>query len=146
MKTAQIIRVAIIDDHDLLRKKLCLFLKGAGFETIFEADNGKIALEKLQKCKIRPDICIIDTYMPVMDGYKTSSAIKKKFPEIKLLVFSINDKEKDIVTMLQNGVDGYILKGSDPDELKRGIEVVCNGGRYYSMGIMEIVVEYFSIH
>lgn len=143
MSIVQIIRVALIDDHDLLRGELCKCLESFGFQTIFEAENGKVALAKMEKCDIMPDVCILDVNMPVMNGIETAKFIKEKYPMIKILGFSINDDESDVSRMLQSGIDGYILKGADPDELKAALHVLYNGGRYFSPGVKEMAEQYF---
>lgn len=111
MNTMQIIRVALIDDHDLLRDGICKFLESFGFQTVFEAENGKVALDEMQKVEVLPDVCIVDINMPVMDGFETTKALNADYPNVKILAFSVNDDEKDVLKMLKNGAAGYILKG-----------------------------------
>lgn len=143
MNTMQIIRVALIDDHDLLRDGICKFLDSFGFQTIFEAENGKVALDKMKKGGVLPDVCIVDVNMPVMDGFETAKKLIHEYPNVKVLAFSVNDEEKDVLKMLRSGAHGYILKGADPGELKKAIEVVYSGGRYFSAGISDIAERYF---
>lgn len=138
MDNKKIIKVAFIDDHDLLRVGICQFLEDAGLEIIFDAANGKLALEKIAMSETIPDLCIVDVNMPVMNGFETVKALREKYPQIKCLAYSLNDDELDVVTMLLNGADGYMLKSGDPEELKRGIKIICNGGRYFSEGVCEI--------
>ncbi|WP_407478615.1 response regulator [Elizabethkingia meningoseptica] len=137
------IKVAMIDDHDLLRKGICDFLKDFGFEIIFEAENGKLALEKMEEIEVIPDVMVVDINMPVMNGFETAKALLKKYPQTNVLAFSINDDVQDVVKMLQRGVKGYILKGADPEELKKAITVLNDGGRYFSAGVCEIAKEYY---
>lgn len=143
MSRENAIRLAMIDDHDLLRSGVCQFLESYGFEKVFEAENGEVSLHKLEVARVLPDVCIVDVNMPVMNGFETAKNIHQKYPGIKILAFSVNDDEKDVVKMLKNGADGYILKGADPDELSNAIRIVYNGGRYFSPGVSEIAEEYF---
>lgn len=143
MSDKKAIRIGMIDDHDLLREGICKFLGKYGFETIFDVDSGKSAIDKMERCEIIPDLCIVDVNMPVMNGFETTKALHEKYPELKILAFSVNDDDKDVLKMLQSGADGYLLKGADPEELKRAIEVICNGGRYFSAGVSEIAKKYF---
>ncbi|WP_159732094.1 response regulator transcription factor [Sphingobacterium sp. 18053] len=143
MKKGQAIKVAMIDDHDMLRKGICDFLPSYGFEIVFDADNGKSAIEKMAVCEHIPDVCIVDINMPVMNGFETVKALRKKYPQLKMLAFSVNDDEKAVVKMLECGANGYVLKGADPDELQRAIEVIYNGGQYFSSGVCGIAEEYF---
>ena len=136
MSEQKIIKIAIIDDHDLLRESICQFLKDHGLETVFEAENGQLALIKMESCEMLPDLCIFD-------GFETVKSLRAKYPLLKFLAFSVNDDENDVVQMLRNGADGYILKGADPQELAKAIRVICDGGRYFSAGICEVAKEYF---
>ena len=63
------IKVAMIDDHDMLRKGICDFLMGFGFEILFEAENGKAAMEKMEQSEVIPDVMVVDINMPVMNGF-----------------------------------------------------------------------------
>jgi len=143
MRNEQIIRVAIIDDHEMLRSGISQFLDSFGFALIFEVENGLLALEKIERSHLMPDVCIVDINMPVMNGFELTEILSKKYPAIKIVALSVNDDENDVLKMLKCGADGYVLKGADPDELKKAIEVVYNGGRYFSIGISKIAEDYF---
>lgn len=143
MKKEQIIRVAIVDDHDMLRNGICQFLNSFGFATIFEVENGVLALEKIERSHLMPDVCIVDINMPVMNWFELTEILTEKYPAVKIVAFSGNDSENDVIKMLKCGADGYVLKGADPDELQKAIEVVYNGGRYFSVGVCNIAEEYF---
>ncbi|MCT4317853.1 response regulator [Elizabethkingia anophelis] len=144
MNKMQIIRVALIDDHDLLRDGIFKVLECFGFQILFEAENGQTALDEMQRGGLLPDVCIVDVNMPVMNGFETAKALRQHYPNVKILAFSVNDDERDVFKMLQNGANGYILKGADPGELRKAIEVVYNGGRYFSAGISDIAERYFT--
>ncbi|GAA0886473.1 hypothetical protein GCM10009120_50720 [Sphingobacterium siyangense subsp. cladoniae] len=139
----EIIRVAIIDDHDLLRNGVCQFLNSFGFATIFEVENGLLALEKIERSHLMPDVCIVDINMPVMDGFELTKILRRKYPTIKIIAFSVNDDEKDVIKMLDCGADGYVLKGADPKELEEAVKVVYDCGRYFSAGVTTIAEHYF---
>ncbi|WP_026712950.1 response regulator [Flavobacterium daejeonense] len=141
----EIIRVAIIDDHDLLRNGICQFLNSFGFATIFEVENGLAALEKIERNHLIPDVCIVDINMPVMDGFELTKILRKKYPAVKVIAFSVNDDEKNVIKMLKLGASGYVLKGADPKELEEAVKVIHNGGRYFSVGVAKIAQEYFNI-
>jgi DNA-binding NarL/FixJ family response regulator len=70
--------------------------------------------------------------MPEMDGYETACWLRRHYPEIKILALSMYDTDNSIVRMLKNGVKGYILKDSEPAELKLALESVIQKGFYYS--------------
>ena len=123
--------IVLIDDHTLLRRGLKQLVESLGHTVLFEADNGKDLIEKL-KPKSLPDLLLLDINMPEMDGYETARWIKQHHPDIRILALSMYDNESAIIRMLQCGARGYILKDSEPAELKAAIEDVMNKGYYYS--------------
>lgn len=124
-------KAVLIDDHVLLRNGLAGLVKELGYEVLFEADNGKEFIEKLQPASL-PDIVLMDINMPKMDGYETAAWIKQQHPDIRILALSMYDDEQSIIRMLKSGAGGYILKDTEPGELKRAMEAICNKGFYYS--------------
>jgi len=123
--------IALTDDHSLLRKGLAQLLTSLGHNVLFEADNGKDLQQQLDK-KNMPDIVLMDINMPEMDGYATTQWLKENHPEVKVLALSMYDNETSIIRMLKCGAKGYILKDSEPAELKTAIEDVMTKGYYYS--------------
>ncbi len=125
------IKIALVDDHALLRKGLAELIKNIGFPVIIEADNGKDFIAKL-KPNILPDVVLLDINMPQMDGYETALWLKLNHAEIKVLALSMYDDENAIIRMLKNGAKGYILKDTDVSLLKEAIENVYQKGFHYS--------------
>lgn len=123
--------VALVDDHALLRNGLASLVKELGYEVLFEANNGKEFIEKLKTRKL-PEIVLLDINMPQMDGYETAAWIKQNHPDVKILALSMYDDENAIIRMLKNGAGGYILKDTEPGELKAALESLSVKGFYYS--------------
>ena len=123
--------IVLVDDHSLLRNGLATLVESLGNIVLFEADNGKEFQQKLNGSNL-PDIVLMDINMPEMDGYETAQWIKNNYPEIKVLALSMYDNENSIIRMLKCGAKGYILKDSEPAELKAAIEAVMSKGFYYS--------------
>ncbi len=123
--------IVLVDDHSLLRIGLAQLVQSLGFTVIFEADDGKEFIERLQATAL-PDVVLMDINMPVMDGFETTQWLKQNHPDIKVLALSMYDNENSIIRMLKCGAKGYILKDSEPAELKTAIEDVVNKGYYYS--------------
>lgn len=125
------IKVALVDDHVLLRKGLANLISIQGFSNHLECDNGKQFIERLNKDDL-PDIVLMDINMPEMDGFETTLWLKKNYPSVKVLALSMYDDDNAIIRMLRNGAKGYILKESDPAELRTAIDAVAAKGFYYS--------------
>jgi DNA-binding NarL/FixJ family response regulator len=123
--------IVLTDDHNLLRNGLASLVTSLGHTVLFEADNGKHFIEKLNPGTL-PDLVLLDINMPEMDGYETAQWIKTNHPDIKVLALSMYDNETSIIRMLKCGAKGYILKDSEPAELKAAIDDIMNKGFYYS--------------
>ncbi len=124
--------LAVIDDHVLLRKGLCELVHGfEQYNVLFEADNGKDFIKKLNPAQL-PAIVLMDINMPEMDGYETASWLKENHPDVKILALSMYDNENSIIRMFRAGARGYILKDTDPQELKQALHSVMTKGYYYS--------------
>ena len=124
-------KIVLVDDHILLRRGLADLIRNLGHEVLFEANNGLEFCEKLKSAGV-PDFVLLDINMPKMDGYETALWIKKNHPEIKVLALSMYDDENAVIRMLKNGARGYILKDTEPTELKAAIEAILTKGFYYS--------------
>jgi two-component system, NarL family, invasion response regulator UvrY len=123
--------IVLTDDHVLLRNGLAALVKSLGHTVLFEADNGKDFISKLDKNNC-PDVVLMDINMPEMDGYDTAQWIKTNYWDIKVLALSMYDNENAIIRMLKCGAKGYILKDSEPSELKAAIDALLTKGYYYS--------------
>jgi two-component system, NarL family, invasion response regulator UvrY len=123
--------IVLTDDHVLLRNGLAALVKSLGHNVLFEADNGKDLISKLDK-KNLPEVILMDINMPEMDGYNTAQWLKENHAEIKVLALSMYDNENSIIRMLKSGAKGYILKDCEPAELKAAIDAVVSKGYYYS--------------
>ncbi|RTZ49474.1 response regulator transcription factor [Chryseobacterium arthrosphaerae] len=65
-----------------------------------------MAMKKMEEIEVVPDVMVVDINMPVMNGFETAKALNEKYPQTKVLAFSINDDVQDVVKMLQRGVKG----------------------------------------
>lgn len=129
------IKVAVVDDHKILRGGLkALLTEMENIEIVLEASNGKEFIDQLEN--ITPDLVIIDINMPVMKGDEAVRIAKKMVPYLKVIVLSMNNNEEYFHTMNQHGVDGYIIKESDYEELEHAINTVMKGGKYFSQELL----------
>jgi DNA-binding NarL/FixJ family response regulator len=128
-------KVAIVDDHKILRNGLKMLLHEMGnMEIVIEASNGKDFVDQLEL--VKPDLVIIDFNMPVMSGDIAIQEARKRIPELKVIVLSMNNEEKYFKIMNSLDVDGYIVKESDYEELDHAIQTVLKGGKYFSQQLL----------
>src|ERR1700683_2586172 len=128
----QTVKIAMADDHVLLRDALAVVING--FEhckVILLADNGRDLLQQMQK-DFLPDLVILDLNMPEMDGYETAKYLRINYPEIYVLVLTMYDSEISLLRMLQAGARGFLKKDIHPSELKSAIQSVMASGYFYS--------------
>jgi two-component system, NarL family, invasion response regulator UvrY len=126
------IKVAIADDHTLLRNALARLVNSFdGYSVLVEADNGKDLRNKIMQHQV-PDLVLLDVNMPEMDGFETTQWLRKNHPYIKILALSMLSDEKTIIKMFRLGATGYLLKNTDADELKMALDAVINKNVYLS--------------
>jgi len=133
MNNLQQINLAIAEDQPLFRKGLFHILNAYPlFNLLYACENGEVLMQTLATSEKKPDVCLLDIRMPVLDGYKTADRIRKKYPEIKVIALSTHCLEFNIIKMLQNGASGYLVKNADPEELFTAICNVYKGEHYIS--------------
>src|ERR1043165_1712205 len=126
------IKVALADDHVLLRNALAALINSFGdCRVINESNNGKELVNFLKKGSI-PDVTVLDLNMPEMDGFEVARFIQKHFPNVHVLMLTMYDSELTLIRLLQAGVKGFLKKDIHPSELKFAIHSVMNAGYYYS--------------
>ena len=134
------IRILIVDDHTMIRVAIKnYFVNDDRIEIVEEAVNGEEALARLVDTQI--NLVLTDISMPVMDGYELAGKIKLKYPELKVVALSMINESQQIKKILETGVDGYILKNCDKEELKAGIIQVMNGEDYFSNSVAHQIAE-----
>ena len=104
-----------------------------------EAEDGREAVRCVEK--LGPDLLLMDLSMPRMSGMDAISEIKKRYPETKIIALTVHKTEEYLLSTLQAGVDGYVLKDATHDELVLAIHNVMAGKRYLSPGISGKVIE-----
>jgi two-component system, NarL family, invasion response regulator UvrY len=125
-----VIKVAIADDHALLRKGLVELLNDDQISVVAEASNGK---ELIQKIRLRvPHIVLMDINMPEMDGFETTTWLRKNMPNIRVIALSMFGDDISVIRMIKAGAKGYLLKDTEPKELKRAIIEVAKTGFHYT--------------
>jgi len=137
-------RIIIADDHNLVREGIIALLRHYDDVTVVgEASDGKEAIEKTDKLK--PDIVLIDIAMPGLGGLEATIEIKKRNPDVKILVLTQYDDREYISRFLKAGVSGYLLKKAVGTELISAIRAVSRGELYlYPSIASEVVAGYLN--
>ena len=128
------ITIAIAEDHQSLLDGVHLLLKYEEEISILGMVNDGEALLELVRLK-QPKIVLIDIRMPKIDGIAATKIIKKEFPHIKIIAFSMYDQEDAIRQMIAAGASGYLLKNSPLQEVLQAIKEVHLGNTYYDAAI-----------
>lgn len=130
LKVEKMIKIALVDDHLLFRRGLAVIINSfQEYKIVFEANNGKELIQMLSPQNL-PSIVLLDITMPQMNGYEAARWLYMHYPSIKVLALSMLNDEKSIIKMLKNGAKGYILKDSEPIELKRALDSLVEKGIY----------------
>jgi len=126
-----IIRLVIADDHEIFRKGLRIVLNEMDeVKVIGEAQNGHESLEILKNQEA--DLVLMDIRMPVMDGIEATKKILEKYPRVKVIALTMFEEISYFNQMIEAGADGYLLKKTNKDELRRAITQVMSGESYFS--------------
>lgn len=126
-----IIKYMIADDHRIFRQGLRYALADDHkLKFTGEAEDGKKLLDLVKKQM--PDVILLDLKMPEMDGIETTQALHSIHPEIKILMLTSFDDEHFILHLLELGISGYLLKNTDPEEIKKAIHAVYDNGYYFN--------------
>ena len=132
-------RILIVDDHTLLRAGLrALLAQDPGIEIVGEASDGRDAVRAVGQ--LTPNLVLMDLTMPGMNGIEAVTEIKRRYPDVRVLVMTLHKTEDFIHASLKAGADGYILKDATHDELRVAIRSVLQGKTYLSMDVSGKVV------
>lgn len=133
------IQLAVVDDHNLFRKGMISILQQVpDFEVVMEAVNGQEFLDKLQNQPI--DVVLMDLQMPVLDGIKTTEIVRAKFPDVKVVILSMQDEDQFVLHLMEIGANGYLLKDTDPEEVEKAIRKVNETEIYFSDFVSKIML------
>lgn len=120
------ITLLLVDDHALFRQGIARLLRDdPDLAIVAEAENGREALH--QAASHQPDVVLLDVHMPESDGVETARRLKE-MGDVKVLMLTVSDKDRDLHGALNAGADGYLLKNLEPDQLRRAIRQVVAGG------------------
>ena len=134
------IKVAIADDHKIFRKGVILSLRPYhNIKFVLEAENGEELIQGIEDAS--PDIILMDLKMPVKDGIETTKYINKHYPAIRILVLTMYEDERFVGHLMDSGANGYLLKSTDPEEIKQGITDVMRTGFYLNNFVNRVLIK-----
>jgi NarL family two-component system response regulator LiaR len=139
MVTQERIRIAIVDDHAMLRAGLAVFLTSyADLELVGEATNGK---EGVALCAAkRPDVVLMDLMMPIMDGIAATRLIRQDFPATQVIALTSFGEENLIKSVLEAGAISYLFKKISAVDLTHAIRAAHNGISTFASEVTDILV------
>jgi DNA-binding NarL/FixJ family response regulator len=129
-------RVLIADDHPVFRSGLRGIVDSSDDMTVVaEAENGAEAVALA--AEHQPDLILMDLHMPVLGGIEATRQVISHSPSVRVLVLTMIERDDAVVAALRAGARGYLVKGSDRDEVLRGIRAVLAGDAIFSSGVAD---------
>ena len=136
------IDVAIVEDNTEVRETLALFIdQSEGFNCDYIYPDCESALAEIPK-KL-PDVVLMDLGLPGKGGIEGIQILKRKLPELDIIVLTIQEDDESVFESLKSGASGYLLKNTDPNKILNSIKEVLNGGSPMSSSIARKVISSF---
>ena len=132
--------IVVTDDHKLFRKGMAALLSDLEVvNEIYEAGNGVELIELLEKTVPRPELVLLDLNMPQMDGFTATQKIRRKFPGVKIIILTMEDDEQFILHLIDSGINGYLNKSAELDEVEMAIKKVMATDYYFPQEISGLI-------
>jgi DNA-binding NarL/FixJ family response regulator len=132
-----VIRVMVADDHPIVLAGLSALVRSDGaLELVAAARSAAEALA----VSIEPDIAVLDLQLPDGDGISLGAALKRRWPRLRVVVFTMHADDQSVIRSLGSGLDGYLLKDSDPDDVLAAIHSAARGALVLGRGAQAAVV------
>ena len=133
------IRIAIADDHAVLRESLCFLVQSQpDMEVVGMAANGNQALELVQAK--HPDVLLLDLFMPDSDGFEVLRTLDKAGSKVASVVLTGSESQQDYAQVVRYGARGLVLKGDAPEKLFAAVRAVANGELAFTDDIAQQVL------
>jgi two-component system NarL family response regulator len=140
LKKQNEINIMLVDDHPAFRKGMAALIESeADFRVIAQTGDGSKALEIYRQHK--PDVVLMDLRLPGMGGVEAIIAIRKDFPDARVIVLTTFDMDEDIFRAIQSGAKSYLLKDTPEDELAATIRAVHAGKQVLPRKVAELLAE-----
>jgi DNA-binding NarL/FixJ family response regulator len=140
--TSPIRRILIVDDHGAVRRGVRQLVESKPYyQVVGEAADGRAALEMAQETN--PDIAILDYSLPELNGLDLAHLLKRSFPRMEILLYTMHDREEIIMDVLRAGVRGFVLKSDTEPHLIAALDALSVHRPYFSNAISETLLEKF---
>lgn len=139
------LELVVADDHTLMRQGLCKILEEQpDWRVVGQATTGRDAVRLVQD--LRPSVAILDIGMPLLNGIEATRQMRRRQPDLHVLILSMHAEEAYIMQALQAGAQGYLLKDSADVELIRAVAAVSNGKSYFSPAVARVMLDDYLRH
>lgn len=134
------IRVALIDDHAMVREALAQLLEdSARIQVVGQAGDGREAMEIV--AQTQPDVVVLDYSLPGMNAPAAIDALLRRYPKLKVLILTVHENIHYAVKVLEGGAHGYVVKAAAVQELVEAIHAIHDGEIYISPKLSQKVIQ-----
>jgi len=145
VESHDLVRVVLVDDHDLLRRGIKTMLETEDdIEVVGEASDGAEALKIVEDTL--PDVVLIDVIMPTKDGIETTREIKDAFPKVEVVVLSGHDEQQFVFDAVKAGASGYLLKTAELEEVVKTVRAAAKGAPQLDPGLADKMLDEFQTY
>ena len=138
--SAAVIRILLVDDHAIERQGVRSLLDAQEDMTVVgEAPDGLDAIHLV--ATTHPDVIVTETIMPRMNGLELTGQVLRRYPQLKVLALTRNDRKDCVLRLVQAGATGYLLKTVTTDDLVSAVRAVAEGGRVLQPKTLEVVLK-----
>src|SRR5579884_1040920 len=137
-------KVLLVDDHTILREGLRMVLDAQPqIKVIGEADDGRQAVELAER--LHPDVIVMDIAMPTLNGLEATRQIKRRWPDIRVVILTMHENQQYLVQIVKAGATGAVLKRSAGQELLTAVRAAAHGQSYFSPSIASMMLEDYRV-
>ncbi len=131
-------RVLVVEDHPLYRQAVVSLVKGMdGWEVIGSHGDAEAAVEQA----VEADLIVLDLGLPGMDGLEAIGLFAEANPDATVLVLTMSDEPAILAAAVRAGAHGYLVKGSEPDDIERALRSVAKGQAIFGEHVAAAVLE-----
>ena len=129
-------RVLLADDHAVVRYGLRTLFELSGMQVVGEAGDGREALSLA--AELRPDVVVMDVTMPGLNGIDAAAVLQERTPATRIVILSMHSDSEHVHRAFAAGVSGYLLKGSESEEIIAAVRAVLSGRRYLTTALSHL--------